>query len=539
MKRNFKITTIKNLFVALMLILGACSEDDGGGEETPIPVANFTVETDGLEATFTNTSLHATSYTWDFGDGNTSTAANPVHTYSADGSYTVNLTASNDEGTSHSKAETMDMAAEDPCATHDGSESGNLITGGNFETCDATYWTVNKVGEPELVSYEFGHETYTPTAASGGALYIAPDNLETTENEAAFIYQEVTVTDDGEYEIGALLRLLGENRDDPATAMTDYWFEFYVGTTEPVDGEDYTDGKVSGWIYGAWTGWAFEIPPTDGPLVHTYMANNIASEDGRFNLSPGDYYVGIKVGKAGGGSFGDGIAIDEFYLEYYGPRNECFDWDGTQEGNLIKGGQMGECDDKYWTVLEANLESFPVEFGYTAYTPVTGDGSALYFNNPESTKNVANVGTAGTIYQYIGELEAGTYQLSAQVKMGGVDAGMNQFWWEMYVWTEEPVEGEEYQPKESDADNALKVRPIAGYTHPGWGPRSDIGVGTATVAVDGEMQYGYNPYDLTDENGNFTIDTQGHYFFTFKFGTWVGSFGDGISIDDLSIVKVE
>ncbi|MBC7227429.1 MAG: DUF11 domain-containing protein [Thermoflexales bacterium] len=45
--------------------------------------------------TFTNLSRNATAYQWDFGDGNTSTAANPVHTYAAVGTYTVVLTASN------------------------------------------------------------------------------------------------------------------------------------------------------------------------------------------------------------------------------------------------------------------------------------------------------------------------------------------------------------------------------------------------------------------------------------------------------------
>lgn len=56
--------------------------------------ASFTVETSELTATFTNNSLNAESYMWDFGDGTTSTEENPVHTYAADGTYNVKLTAS-------------------------------------------------------------------------------------------------------------------------------------------------------------------------------------------------------------------------------------------------------------------------------------------------------------------------------------------------------------------------------------------------------------------------------------------------------------
>lgn len=42
---------------------------------------------------FTNTSTNGNTYTWNFGDGNTSNAANPSHVYGAAGVYTVTLTA--------------------------------------------------------------------------------------------------------------------------------------------------------------------------------------------------------------------------------------------------------------------------------------------------------------------------------------------------------------------------------------------------------------------------------------------------------------
>jgi len=52
---------------------------------------------------FTDTSAGgATSWFWDFGDGNTSTAQNPTHTYYAnEGTYTVKLTVKNTEGSSN------------------------------------------------------------------------------------------------------------------------------------------------------------------------------------------------------------------------------------------------------------------------------------------------------------------------------------------------------------------------------------------------------------------------------------------------------
>lgn len=535
MKKTMKFRKLTNFLLAMVVLFAACKKEE---EPAPFPVANFTYEANELEVTFTNVSQNSVSYAWDFGNGEVSSEKDPVVTYAEDGEYKVVLTATNVDGETHAKEKMISVTKIDPCIAWDGSQANNLIVGGGFEICDTKYWSMIKAGEPENVKYEFGYTDYKPTQGTDGALYIFPDNTATSDGESTFFYQKVTVTD-GEYEIGALIKLLGENKDDPSSAMTEYWLEFYVGKTVPVDGEDYKDGKVSGWYYGGWTGWQVVIPATDGPLVHDYIPSNLADANGHFNLEDGDYYVGIKVGKGGAGSFGDGIATDNFNLKRIGDRNPCFDWDGAQEGNLVKGGQFGECDDKYWTVLGVNLEAFPVEFGYTAYAPATGDGKALYFKNTAATDKAPGVGSAGTIYQWIGTLEPGTYNISAQVKTGGVDGGNHQFWWEMYVWTEKPVEGQEYQPKESDADGALKVRPIAGYTHPGWGSRSDLGGGTATVAHDGEMQYAYNLYDLADENGNFVIETAGDYFFTFKFGTWEGSFGEGIAIDNLKITKVE
>ena len=58
------------------------------------PTASFTYDINGNNVYFTNNSTGADSYSWDFGDGGSSTATNPSNYYD-DGSYTVTLTASN------------------------------------------------------------------------------------------------------------------------------------------------------------------------------------------------------------------------------------------------------------------------------------------------------------------------------------------------------------------------------------------------------------------------------------------------------------
>lgn len=70
---------------------------------TVTPTANFTYSRDeSFTVEFTNTSSDATSYLWDFGDGATSTQANPSHTYASRGTKYVVLTAKN--GTKSSTA---------------------------------------------------------------------------------------------------------------------------------------------------------------------------------------------------------------------------------------------------------------------------------------------------------------------------------------------------------------------------------------------------------------------------------------------------
>lgn len=67
---------------------------------TVLPQANaqYTYTTNGLQVTFNSAGSTGTSFFWNFGDGNTSTSPNPVHTYAETGAYQVVLTVSNQCG---------------------------------------------------------------------------------------------------------------------------------------------------------------------------------------------------------------------------------------------------------------------------------------------------------------------------------------------------------------------------------------------------------------------------------------------------------
>lgn len=69
-----------------------------------MPQTSFEYFDDQFDVSFTNTTVEGSSYSWDFGDGNASTEENPMHTYSAEGTYEVILTATNSCGTTTTTA---------------------------------------------------------------------------------------------------------------------------------------------------------------------------------------------------------------------------------------------------------------------------------------------------------------------------------------------------------------------------------------------------------------------------------------------------
>ncbi len=80
------------------------TDEDVPAVVTNPPVAAFSADvisgTAPLEVSFTDASTYSpNSWSWNFGDGTTATVANPVHTYTKPGTYTVTLEVTNADGT--------------------------------------------------------------------------------------------------------------------------------------------------------------------------------------------------------------------------------------------------------------------------------------------------------------------------------------------------------------------------------------------------------------------------------------------------------
>lgn len=108
------------LFCFLAVVLGACdfSRPITPTEPTPTepgkpPVPGFTVAVNQFLVTVTDTSVNATSVSYDWGDGSSDPFASGTHRYTESGSFTIVQTVSNEHG-SDSTSRTVTVGDAEP-----------------------------------------------------------------------------------------------------------------------------------------------------------------------------------------------------------------------------------------------------------------------------------------------------------------------------------------------------------------------------------------------------------------------------------------
>ena len=171
----------------LALSLAACGGGGGGtgssNNSTPgAPTAAFTFSpaspTAGQAAQFTDTSTGSpTAWAWNFGDNATSTAQSPLHTYSAGGTYTVMLTASNSGG-SRTATQTVTVAAGPATISF----QGTVVLGA--PTANSIKLSLYSATQSGTIAVQYGTatgvysaQTSASTLAAGTPLVLTLDSL--------------------------------------------------------------------------------------------------------------------------------------------------------------------------------------------------------------------------------------------------------------------------------------------------------------------------------------------------------------------------
>ncbi len=127
------------------------------------PAAGFTNNANGLVVDFFNSSTNATSYSWDFDDGNTSTDFNPTHTYAAAGTYNVCLTAYSD---CEESTICQDITVSEDVSSLNGEDIEDFITVYPNPTSDEVTFEITAAGIDNITVYDAAGKLITTVKIS-------------------------------------------------------------------------------------------------------------------------------------------------------------------------------------------------------------------------------------------------------------------------------------------------------------------------------------------------------------------------------------
>ncbi len=150
-------------------------------------------------------------------------------------------------------------------------------------------------------------------------------------------------------------------------------------------------------------------------------------------------------------------------------------------------------------------------------TYLYGPDITTTFSN-KLTLSVAAESQSGILIHQAVELEAGTYQLTANYD---VDATQYNVWAEFYLLPNEPVEGEE-------PEDEFKISGFESF-----GDCSGIAFAGDLSEVNINCRSGEDP-----ENGQVTVATSGIYYFTIFTGAYDGNYGGNFNLNNVGLFKL-
>lgn len=528
--------TIKIIKYALMLaivtLLAGCNDDDMVFPAPTAEDAAFTFSIDPNNPNIVNFSATESDnnwYThWDFGNNSSAEGYQTSKVFLKAGDYNVRFKVFTRGGSAES-VQTIVINQD--------FEGPNVLLNGEFNGGDE--WTILPISEGLDVNF-----TGDKAVWSGGA------------GGHVGIYQPVHVEANVPYQID--MEVSGDG-------LTDSWYEVYIGSATPVAGQDYADGGMRLGL-NTWAGCGNE--PFNGFLTEISC---VGDDNGlvQFNTT-GTVYLVIR---GGGADYGSGLSLDNASMtplvpgvEYTPPlflptanfsysveeltvdftnlssNADSYVWDfgdgvgtSTEENptytyaaegvysvtltasnsdgstqstrnvtfapNLVVNGDFD--DDSAWSIIQHNGAGNGV---------VTISNGVAVFNEivdvpSGSWGSEAHVG----INQAVTVEEAGDYVLDMNITTNGI----NELWFEVWVGTDAPTAGTDYNENQG-ATRVLNVN--------SW----DCG---NTVSYSGSMA----ATGCTGVDGTISLDA-GTYYVVIRSGGF--NFGEGgVIIDNVSFVK--
>ncbi len=197
--RGFSAAT-QNYYVWANYLAWEVGSTNGSPQPNQAPTAAFTSACTGLTCSFSDGSSDndgtIVSWSWDFGDGNTSTAQSPNRVYAAAGSYTVSLTVTDNDGATNNASQSVSVSGTPP---PNQAPTAAFTSACTNLTCNFSDGSSDSDGTIVSWSWNFG-DGNTSTAQSPSHPYAAAGSytvsLTVTDNDGATntASQSVTVS---------------------------------------------------------------------------------------------------------------------------------------------------------------------------------------------------------------------------------------------------------------------------------------------------------------------------------------------------------
>lgn len=131
-----------------------------------LPTAKFFTSVDGTQVTFTDASTDIgddiISWSWDFGDGNTSFEQSPTHDYQQAGLYSVSLTVTDSQGNSNTTTSEITIGGFVlGLVTQTTLDNGDVKVDFNFDGSDAIFLSLYRDGRYQTSVFNIGQATDT------------------------------------------------------------------------------------------------------------------------------------------------------------------------------------------------------------------------------------------------------------------------------------------------------------------------------------------------------------------------------------------
>jgi uncharacterized protein (TIGR02145 family) len=140
-----------------------------------LPRATFTYTINSPNVSFDSTGSNGDTYSWDFGDGGSSTDENPTHEYTATGDYTATLTITFGNNTQSTHSETFNVII--PIKDYDGNIYTEVVIG-------TQTWLIEN-----LITTHFDDGTEIKNSITNTiAEYQVYDNNMTNKDKYGFLY---------------------------------------------------------------------------------------------------------------------------------------------------------------------------------------------------------------------------------------------------------------------------------------------------------------------------------------------------------------